>query len=72
MCLGGHRRVLWDIDPAVKRKITSVALLRGPYPIQEVSCIPAEFGTFDGMTTDINRGGFSNFLYIVWKSVPAT
>lgn len=72
VCIGGHRRVLWDIDPTVKRKITLVALWRGPGAIGEASSIPGEFGTFDGMTAELNRGRSSEFLYIVWSSVPAT
>lgn len=69
--IGGHRCVLWDIDPTVSLKITSIALLRGKDRIQGAASIPAALGTFDGMTYNFSPYGCNDFLYIVWKSVHA-
>lgn len=52
----------------MKQKITNVALLRGLSSVK-VNDIPAQHGSFDGMTADLSRMGDRNYLYIVWKSV---
>lgn len=64
-----YRRVLREVDPAVKEKITAVALLRQSEHLADVSAIPAKHGIYDGMTADINQGRNGDYLYIVWKSV---
>lgn len=64
-----NRYLLRNNDPGVKEKITEVALLRQDTYIVDVTGIPAKFGRYDGMTTDINQGRHGGFLYLVWKSV---
>lgn len=50
-------------------KITAVALLRQDQYLPDISCIPPQYGTFNGMTGDINLGRPGGYLYLVWKSV---
>lgn len=64
-----NRQILRKNDLAVKKKITEVALLRQGVHVADVSGIPAKFGRYNGMSTDINQGRQGSFLYIVWKSV---
>lgn len=66
--IGPGRFVFHDRNSEGK-KITAVALLRQDDYLADVSCIPAEHGTYDGMTADLNQGRPGGYLYIVWKSV---
>lgn len=52
-------------------KVTAaVALVRQDQYLPDVSCIPPQHGTFNGMTGDINLGRPGGYIYLVWKSVP--
>lgn len=69
--IGNHRRVVWNRDPDVLHKITAVALLRINTHVTEESEIVSEHGTYNGITSDINRSHSSDYLYIVWRAVPS-
>lgn len=65
--LGRGRQILCVKDPAVKKKITTVAMLRRNFTA--LVDIPSSYGTFDGMTDDLAVAVFEQSLRIVWKSV---
>lgn len=70
--LGIGRHLSWKIEPGVKQKITAVSLLRHGHPIPGTGTIHADHGVFNGITADINMNWYSDYLYIVWKSVQVT
>lgn len=69
MSFAPDRYVVSTVDRAVTIKIANVALLRHSKHVPEVSAVPREYGCWDGMSTDLNRGRLGGYLYVLWQSV---
>lgn len=66
--ISSGRAIVHDYS-SKEANVTAAALLRQDEELLDVSCIPPEHGTFNGMTGDINLGRPGGYLYLVWKSV---